>query len=314
MKQISKFSWNLLGTLLCVVVFFSAMSLPSYATTLNSESLISLANSEQQTQVSRQDLQAGVEKAQAQAEKEAQSLLDQEAITAVAETEKAIAAIEAGKTSEALQALERATGKLDILLARNPQLGLVPISSTVEIIDVAPKDELSLKEFRRQLKSAINAENYTAAREILDNLMSEVRTKTVNLPLATYPDAMKEAARLLDNNQPEAAKQVLEVALSTLVITEKSRPIPIINAQTHLLGAIAAAPIDKENAVRLLEIARKEIKLAKDLGYVGDAREYAELDKTIKDIEKKIRANTDVTDVLAKLEDKLGNFLNRISA
>lgn len=109
--------------------------------------------------------------------------------------------------------------------------------------------------------------------------------------------------------QPELAKAVLETALSALVITEKTRPIPVINDQTELVGAIAVAETDKDDALILLEDARRDLKLAKDLGYAnGDKpalkdtashngmaslREYVELDETIENIEKKLRLNKD---------------------
>lgn len=314
MKKIHKIKLSLLGTFLCVVLCFGFMISPSYAaSSLEEGTLIGSATAEQ-AKVSAKNLQEQVEQAQSEATEEAQSLLDSEAIAAVEETKKAIAAIDSGKSQEALQALERATGKLDILLARNPKLAFIPLSSTIQVIDVAPQDEQILKDFRNRLKSAINADNYPEAREILDNLMSEVRTKTLNLPLASYPEAMKEAARLLDTEQPELAKAVLETALSTLVITEKNRPIPVINAQTELVGAIAVTQTDKEDAIRLLEDARRDLQLAKDLGYANGDKQYSELDRTIESIEKKVRLNKDVASAFSDLQDKLDNFLDRISA
>lgn len=141
----------------------------------------------------------------------------QEAIAALEVTQNAIAAIEQGKTQEAIQAMERATGKIDILVVRYPELALVPVSTQVAVIDVAPLDVSAIERIRNQIKSAINAENYPAARELLNNLMSEIRTTTLNLPLVTYPDAMKEAARLLNDGQTEQAQSVLLNMIDHLV-------------------------------------------------------------------------------------------------
>ena len=107
---------------------------------------------------------------------------------------------------------------------------------------------------------------------------------------------------------------MLQTALSTLVITEKNRPIPIINAQTELIGAIALAQTDKENAIKLMENARQDLQIAKDLGYAKGNPKYAELDKTIARIEEKIRINADVASAFGELQDKLTNFLDRVSA
>ena len=315
MLKIFKLSSSLLSTLLCIVLLFGVMVFPSYAATKSLEkgTLVSLATAEQ-SGVSAETLQEEVTKAQKEATKEAQSLIDPEAIAAVEETKEAISAIDKGKFQDAIQALERSTGKLDILLARNPKLAFIPLSSTVEVIDVAPRNEQSLKIFLNQLESAIDVEDYPAAREILNNLISEVRTKTANVPLASYPQAMKDAANLLENEQPEVAKALLQTALSTLVITEKNRPIPIINAQTELIGAMALAQTDKEDAIKLMENARQDLQLAKDLGYAKGNPKYAELDKTIASVEEKIRINADVASAFGELQDKLTNFLDRVSA
>jgi len=56
----------------------------------------------------------------------------------------------------------------------------------------------------RKLKSTVDAsvadENYPAARVLLQRLASEIRVRTYNLPLGTYPAALKTAARFLDQN------------------------------------------------------------------------------------------------------------------
>jgi len=258
-------------------------------------------------------LQQEIEKEKQKATAEAENSLDQEAIAAIEETRKAITDIEQGKTQEAIQALERATGKLDILLARYPELALVPVVTQVATIDMAPLDLDSIERIRNQIKSAINAEDFPAARELLNNLMSEIRTTTINLPLATYPDAMKEAARLLNEGLTNQAKTVLQLALSTLVVTEQSRPIPLIDANTKLIGAAAVAEIDRDDTLRLLEDARTQLKLAKELGYARRDREYAELDQAIKDIEQQVKASEKTAAAFAKLQEKSSSFFNRVS-
>ncbi|MGH8603232.1 MAG: YfdX family protein [Gammaproteobacteria bacterium] len=65
------------------------------------------------------------------AEKKKKAMLD-EAISAVEETKKALTALEKNHKVEALAALEKATGKLEIVVSRNPKLALTPID--VEVI------------------------------------------------------------------------------------------------------------------------------------------------------------------------------------
>ena len=80
-----------------------------------------------QRKQAEQQARPEVEKERKQAEDEARKTLDQEAITAVSQTQKAVDAIAAGKTDEALAAIEQATGKINILLARNPTNAVIPV-------------------------------------------------------------------------------------------------------------------------------------------------------------------------------------------
>ena len=255
-----------------------------------------------------------VEEKRQTAEQTAESSLDSDAIAAVQQTREAITDLENNNPKEALEHLTAATGKLDILLAREPELGLIPISSTVEVIDTAPLSKDTAEALRDGVVVAVQKGDYALARELLANMISEVRTQIVNVPLATYPEAMKVAAGLIDADKIDEAKEVLEVALSTLVIAERTQPIPMIDAQTSLLGAIAISTEDKAEALRLVGDAREDLQLAKALGYVSEDKTYRELDDEIDSIEKKLKRNVDLGAALNKVENKLSGFLNRISS
>jgi|SRR5579883_1652115 len=257
--------------------------------------------------------QQEIEKERQQATAEAENRVDQEAIAAIDETRKAITAIEQGKTQDALQALERATGKLDILLARYPDLALAPLSIQVTVIDLAPLDFDAVAEIRAAAKVAVDVDDFPTGRALLHNLTSEIRTSAVNLPLETYPDAMKEAARLLHQGQPDEARTELKLALSTLVVTEQSRPIPLIFALANLAAATAIAEQDQDNTLKLLKEARTQLKLAKELGYASGDPEYKELERAIKDIERQVRAKERTEGPFAKLREKFSSFFNRLS-
>src|SRR3984885_4308736 len=95
---------------------------------------------EKQRQEAEQQARPGVEKERKQAEEEATKNLDQDAIAAIAETQLAIDAIASTRTDMAMQAIEQATGKINVLLARDPATGLIPVSVRVEVIDTAPND------------------------------------------------------------------------------------------------------------------------------------------------------------------------------
>ncbi|MEH1968381.1 YfdX family protein [Nostoc sp.] len=244
---------------------------------------------------------------------EAQRCVDQEAVSALKETRNAINAIDQGNTQEALQALERATGKLEILVARYPELGFVPVSAQVNIIDLAPDDSNEIERIRNYIKSTVNEDDFRTARQLLNSLVSEIRTTIFNLPLETYPDAMKEAARLLNEGKTDEAKTVLQLALSTLVVTEVARPLPLLRADIDIMSAVAIADSDRERTLRLLEDARNQLRLTQQLGYAKGDPEYAELEQAIQDIERQVRANEKTADPLSRLLEKFSSFFKRIS-
>jgi hypothetical protein len=76
--------------------------------------------------------------------------------------------------------------------------------------------------------------------------------------LASYPAALSESARLLDQNKNQDAGNILLAALNTLVIVDHVVPLPLILAQ----AAISAADSQRQNkdvASPLLNTARNEL-------------------------------------------------------
>src|SRR6202043_1589396 len=69
-----------------------------------------------------------------EAEKRATLLKD--AISALDETRNALAALDRGDKQGALSALERATGKLDLVVARDPKLAMAPVSVNTTMFDL----------------------------------------------------------------------------------------------------------------------------------------------------------------------------------
>src|SRR5689334_7780716 len=99
----------------------------------------------QQKKECEQQARPEVEQQRKEAEQKAEKTLDKEAIAALEDTTKAIKAISDNKTDEALAAIERATGKINILLARNPATALIPVALQVEVVEAAPLDLHAIK-------------------------------------------------------------------------------------------------------------------------------------------------------------------------
>ena len=145
----------------------------------------------QQQQDAERQVRPEVEKQRNEQNRQAQSMLNQDAIAAIDQTQHAINAIAAGKKQEALSDIEKATGKINILVARNPATALIPVEVEVDVIDNAPRDEKTLKRMSADAESAVALRDYPTARVLLDGLRSEIRERTYSLPLATYPIALQ---------------------------------------------------------------------------------------------------------------------------
>lgn len=248
-----------------------------------------------------------------QARRDAEKSLDKEAIAAIDETNKAMEAIAANKIDEARAAIERATGKINILIARNPTTVLIPVSTEVEVIDAAPQDSKAIVQIAEHASNAFHAKDYPAARVLLYGLTSELRVRTYNLPLASYPLALAQAARLLDQQKTQDANTILLTALNTLAVVDHVTPLPLLLARAAIDQSRDQSQKDKAMAQALLKTAKKELQRSKDLGYAGEDPEYAALDRDISNLEKQIKGNEDATSVFAKLEDRFSTFLKRQS-
>src|SRR5689334_15252216 len=133
-------------------------------------------------QNAEQQARPEIEKQRKQLEQQAESTLDKEAIAAIDETEKAIDAISKNKTDEALAAIEQATGKINVLLGRNPSTALIPVNVEVDVIDTAPRDHQMILELAQDVSRAVDDRDFPDARILLHALMSEIRVRTYNLP------------------------------------------------------------------------------------------------------------------------------------
>jgi hypothetical protein len=159
----------------------------------------------------------------------------------------------------------------------------------------------------------VSDKNYSAARVLLVGLTSEIRSRTYNLPLATYPAALKEAARLLDQKQAKEATVVLDTTLNTLVVVDRVTPLPLVLAQTAINDAQALRDRDKDAAMKLLATARLELERAKELGYSGNDPEYSALNQAISDLEAQIKGKGDTASAFAKLKERVEAFFKRLS-
>jgi hypothetical protein len=248
-----------------------------------------------------------------QVQQDAEQTLDREAIAAIQQTERALNAIAEDRIDEALAAIEQATGKINILLSRNPNTALIPVNLQVTIIDRAPTDPVQIVSLKDAAEIAVDIDDLPAARALLDSLRSEIRVRTYHLPLETYPAALQEAARLLDQKNKSEAASVLLVALNTLAVIDQVTPIPLLLARKAVDDAQALAQTDKEAANKLLNVANDELERTMLLGYTPDDSEYKALREEIKTLRKQLKSGEETGSFFARLKEKFAALTHRQS-
>ena len=224
----------------------------------------------------------GAEKADVQRQK-----VLEDAVAALRETQNAIKALDKGDKAGAIAALEKVVGKLEIVLARAPDLALAPVDVTTQTLDIYA----DVKSVRKAVDEAIRLlkkGRVQDARALVSGLASEIVIEVVNIPLATYPDAIKAVVPLIEAGKVKEAKQALVAALNTLVITRHIVPLPILRVEQMLRRAEQLAEKAKRTEAEqkelndILKAARIELQFAEVLGYgkEGDFKPfYKELDK-----------------------------------
>ena len=206
-------------------------------------------------------------------------------------TQEALTLLDANKTKEALAALELASGKLELVLARDAKLALAPVDVRVITHDIHANVE-SVKKAVKLSRELLSDGEVQKARPIVANLASEIVIETDNLPMATYPAAIKSAARLIDSGKIDNAKAELARALNTLVVTSVAFPLPVLRAEAAMAKAEKLAETDRRDARQneelstLLSSVRTEIEMAQILGY-GKKADFKPIFDQVKSIEQK---------------------------
>ena len=236
-----------------------------------------------------------------------------DATSAIQETQAALKHLDDGNIKEALAALERATGKLDVILARDPTLELAPAGVGVITYDVRGGLD-AVNKVRQQVENFMDAGQLQEARRLLKNLASETVISVTNIPLATYPGAIKTAVKFIDQSKKDEAKRVLQTALNTQVVTETIIPLPIVRAQEALKSAESLA--EKKNRTKddndrlkaSMDQARGQLEFAQALGY-GTKKDFDKMYAQLTEIKDKTADNNFGAGWFAKIKASIAEFL-----
>ena len=236
-----------------------------------------------------------------------------DATSAIQETQAALKTLDEGKTSQAIAALERATGKLDLILARDPKLELAPAAVGVTTYDVQGGLE-AVKQVRKETEELIEAGRLQEARSLIKNLASETVISVSNIPLATYPDAIKRAVKLIDEKKPDDAKRVLQAALNTQVVIDTVIPLPVVKAEEFLKTAEDLAQKkdrtkdDNDRLKTSFDRANEQLQFAQALGY-GTKNDFDQMYQQLAEIRDKAADNQSGAGWFAKIKASISELL-----
>ena len=248
------------------------------------------------------------------AEKERQVV--NEASEAVSGTRQALEALEKNDSKKAFFILQTVSGKLDIMLAKNPALALIPADIEADVSDFQGNVE-AVEKAIAEADDLLDDGKLQGSRQILAELASEIRITTVNMPLGSFPTAIKEAVVLIDAGKANEAVNVLNKVLNMLVVTVEVIPLPILRAEALLDDASElehkndmSKEKSREDVQKLTDAAKDKLKLGELLGY-GDKDDYKMLYTEIDDIKEALHSEKSAS-TWEKIKLKLAELKNKV--
>ena len=247
-------------------------------------------------------------------QKAGEAKLVKEAVRALQYTQDAYIYLNGKNKTKALESLKKAIGELTVALNKPNAPYLLPLNITIEADEYIG----TIKNISKQItdaKVALAKSELPIARNILNSLKSEIDIKAINIPLATYPDAIKLAIKYVNENKLSEAKDVIAMALNTLVTTDTIIPIPIVKANDLVIAASKISHKDKKQTLRYLEEAKKQLKVAELLGYTSKSdTTYKMLKDKIENIESKLNHNKNTDSLFGELKSKLKEFKEKAAS
>lgn len=213
---------------------------------------------------------------------------------------------------KALETIEKVLGKLEVLIARDPNLQLVPVNVQEQVVDFAGTlDDISAA--KRLVVELIEEGEVQKARDIMLNLASELDIYITALPVGTYPVAIKAIIPLIEEERYEEAIKLLTEVLETLALEKIVIPLPILRAEQAIIRASELTK-DKENADKeelkeLTAYAKEQLLLAQALGYGKINEDYQPLLEEIAKIEAILAKEKSTKDIFENLKQKLSHFM-----
>lgn len=237
----------------------------------------------------------------------------EEALKVVEHTNRAINELAREDSEEALEEIETALGKLQVVLTLDPNASLVPVTVASDINSLLAEKSV-LEADKNAALLALQAGNVQLARSLLESMESEVAIETVSIPLESHGVALRAAVKLIDEGKLVEAREVLRIALNTLVLTERIVPIPLLNAELLVDKAAEVVDSNPEEALGMLVEARDQVEIAELLGYgYLSPQSYVSLYADVTAVEAKINDKQNSDKAFEELQSALEELRVKIS-
>ncbi len=240
--------------------------------------------------------------------------ITKEALSTINETEKLLQLVDKKDKKKALKKGKELIGSLELILAKDPSLALIPVSMNY-VKEEFVNDIAVVRKITQAAKKAMDDGYYRVASDLLKDLRSEMIINTYLIPTATYPSAISKATLLVEENKYNDAKAVLQEVLGTVVIEKTVLPLPILNAEQMIFEAekIDAKNHDNiDDVINLLKNADYQLQLAEELGYGKKDKEYKVFTESIKELKQSVTNKEDSSGKFTKLKEKIKTFQKRL--
>ncbi len=243
-----------------------------------------------------------------------QLLTDTTVLKTIAQTQYVVQDIEENKVDQAKNDLQSLIGKLEVYLTKNPQSALVPVDVSYRKVETVDNID-TVRALAQTIRKAVRDGYYQAAKDMIGMMTSEMIISTAYVPVSGYLQGLKYAAALLDEGKVDQAMVLMQQTLSSIVITTVSIPLPVLKAQIYIDQAAQLYAQNHENIdniTNLLDNAKYQLHLAEEMGYGKRDKEYKDLYKAIKDIERAVKAKESSSDKFKALRNELKQFKDRL--
>ena len=241
--------------------------------------------------------------------------ITEEAVEAINLVGEVVDLLEKKEKDKALETIKKAIGELEVLIARDPNLQVVPVDVKEQIVDF-PGTVDDVEVAKTEVVTLIKAGEVQLARDIMLQLASELDIFVTALPIGTYPVVLKAIIPLIEQEKYEEAKKLLIEALETLVIEKIVLPLPILRAEQTIIRANELANKENPNKDELKELlayAKEQLELAEALGYGRKDIDYKDLYEEIKKLEEILRSDKSTEDIFATLKEKLSSIMTKFN-